>query len=337
MADGPIVAEVWRGSFLESVHHGHAVICDSRGDVVAAWGDPAAVVLPRSSYKMLQALPLVESGAAARFGLGAEQLALACSSHQGAPVHTGHVIDWLTVIERAESDLACGPETPRDPDDQRAMFKQGELPGRCHNNCSGKHTGFLTLERHIGGGPGYVDPDHPVQHAARAAIEEMCGEQSPGFGVDGCSAPNFGVSLRGLASAMARMAAPGGLGAARGAAALALTAAMKAHPELVAGEGRACTGLMNAMAGPGVVKTGAEGVFVAILPERGLGVAVKASDGAKRAAETMITALLVRLRMLEADHPEALRRMRPVLRNWDGLEVGHIAPAESIWAGGAIL
>lgn len=331
------VAEVWRGPFPECMHRGRAVVCDPSGDVVVEWGDTRAGILPRSSCKMLQALPLVETGAAAHFALGAEQLALACASHQGAPIHTRAVERWLGVIERDESDLACGPQRPSDRADQDALARAGDVEGRRHNNCSGKHAGFLTLERHIGGGLDYVALDHPVQRAVRAAFEEMTGEASPGHGTDGCSAPNFSTSLRGLATAMARMANPSRLGTVRGDAARALVAAMKAHPELVAGEGRACTDLMRAMPGPGVVKTGAEGVFVAILPERGLGVAVKIDDGATRASECAMAALLVRLGAAPEDHPEVQARLRPTLRNLAGLDVGYIAPAEDIWQAGAPL
>lgn len=334
MDHGEMMAEVWRGPFLESRHRGHAVVCDSSGGIAFALGAPDLVMLPRSACKMLQALPLVESGAAARFGLGPEQLALACASHQGAPLHTRAVERWLSVIGRSESDLACGPQPPRDRADFEAMIRAGEHEGRRHNNCSGKHTGFLTVERHIGGGLAYCDPDHPVQRAVRAAFEEMCGQESPGFGIDGCSAPNFATSLRGLATAMARMAAPAALGEARAGAARALVAAMKTHPELVAGEGRACTGFMRATTGGTVVKTGAEGVFAAILPERGLGVALKIEDGATRAAECAMAVLLVRLGVAEAAHPEIAARLDPPIRNWDGLEVGQIRPDAAFWQDG---
>lgn len=328
------VAEVWRGAFLECVHRGHAVVCTASGDVVAEWGDTSGVILPRSSCKMLQALPLVESGAAAHFALGPEQLALSCASHNGAPIHTRAVERWLSVIDRQERDLMCGPQPPAERADLEALVLSGQEEGPRHNNCSGKHTGFLTLERHIGGGADYVSADHPVQRAVKAAFEEMTGEASAGFAIDGCSAPNFGTSLRGLATAMARMAAPQAQGAVRAEAAQALVAAMKAHPELVAGEGRACTELMRAMDGRTVVKTGAEGVFTAILPDRGLGVALKIEDGATRASECAMAALLVRLGVADAAHPAVERRLRPILRNRAGLDVGRIGPAEPFWEGG---
>ena len=330
------VAEVWRGPFLESIHMGRAVVCDSQGDVIASWGDVDAPMLPRSSSKMLQALPLIESGAAAKFGLNAEHLALACASHQGAAIHTDRVTKWLSDLELGEADLRCGPQFPRDRSAWVNLVKSDCLHDRRHNNCSGKHTGFLSLNKHLGGDAEYVDVDHPVQKAVLEAFEAMTGETTSGYGIDGCSAPNFGCSLKGLATAMARMADPSGQSASRQAAANDLVDAMKKHPELVAGEGRACTELMLAMSNKTVIKTGAEGVFIAILPERGLGVAIKAQDGSTRAAECMIASLLVRLGAADAQDPMFQKRSNPVLRNFDGLDVGYIKPADNFAEGGAI-
>ncbi|MDB4558672.1 asparaginase [Amylibacter sp.] len=329
------VAEVWRGAYLECVHRGRAVVCDARGDVVAEWGDSSAVTLPRSSSKMLQALPLIESGAAAQFGLSTEHLALSCASHQGAHIHTDRVNVWLAELGLGESDLRCGPQEPSGLIERDELILAGKACDRTHNNCSGKHSGFLTLNKHLGGGSEYVEIDHPVQKAVLAAFEEMTGETTAGYGIDGCSAPNFGASLRGLATAMARMADPAALSAVRSAAATDLVAAMKAHPDLVAGEGRACTELMNAMDGRTVIKTGAEGVFIAILPERGLGVALKVEDGATRASECAMASLLVRLGVADANHPSVAKRLRPKLHNFAGLEVGHIAPTQDLFADGA--
>lgn len=337
MGDWVNVAEVWRGDILESVHQGRAVVCDSRGDVVAAWGDVDAVTYPRSSCKMLQALPLMESGAAARFNLTPEQLALACASHEGAHMHTDRVVKWLGDLELGERDLRCGPQFPRAKEEQEELIRFGQKHDRTHNNCSGKHSGFLTLNKHLGGDAEYVEPDHPVQQAILTAFEEMTGETSPGYGIDGCSAPNHACTLRGLATAMARMADPSKLGEIRGQAAQDLVAAMKAHPDLVAGQGRACTELMEAMEGRTVVKTGAEGVFIAILPERGLGVALKIQDGATRAAETAIAALLVRLGVADPNHPSVIKRLCPKQYNFAGLETGRIAPASALYAGGAAI
>lgn len=324
MADGVAMAELWRGGRMESRHLGHAVICDAQGGVVEAWGNPDAVIYPRSSCKMLQALPLVESGAADAHGLTPSHLALACASHQGAALHTGMVTRWLSDLGLAEGDLRCGAHEPSDTVERDRLIRAGEVPCQIHNNCSGKHAGFLTLTRHLKAGADYVDPDHPVQQAARAAFEEVTGEASPGYGIDGCSAPNFATTVAGLARAMARFAAASGDGDTRDRAMHRLTRAMAAHPDLVAGEGRACTELMRAMDGRVAIKTGAEGVFVAIVPERRLGLALKIADGATRASEAAVVALLVRLGVLDPQHPAAARRLGGVQRNWRGLPAAEL-------------
>ncbi|MEY4696797.1 MAG: hypothetical protein RIT14_1225 [Pseudomonadota bacterium] len=321
------MAQLWRGGLLESTHLGHAVICDDTGSVVEAWGNPQAVIFPRSSCKMIQALPLLESGAAAAHGLTDRQVALSCASHEGAALHTGAVADWLSTIGLAETDLRCGAHEPYDRAERNRLIKTDQSPCQLHNNCSGKHAGFLTLNRHLKGHADYVEHDHPVQQAARAAFEETTGESSPGFGIDGCSAPNFATSVLGLARAMARFAAATGEGDTRDRAMHRLTRAMASHPEMVAGEGRACTELMRAMQGRVAIKTGAEAVFVAIVPERRMGIALKITDGGTRGAEAAIAALLVRLGVLDKDHPATRKRLGAVQRNWRGFETGSVEAA----------
>lgn len=311
--------ELRRGDMRESLHRGHAVICDAHG-VVEAWGKPSQVVFPRSSCKMIQALPLIESGAADAAGLTDRQLALACASHSGSAMHVRAVDDWLTGLDLAEGDLRCGSHMPGDAAEHRRLLCSDEAPCQLHNNCSGKHAGFLTLNRHLRGGSEYVEPAHPVQQAVKTAFEEVTDETSPGYGIDGCSAPNWASSLEGLARAMARFANPGT--DRRGQAMRRLVDAMRAHPDMVAGEGRSCTALMRAMGGAVAVKTGAEAVFVAILPQQGLGVALKISDGATRASEAAITALLIHLGALDAAGPVAQRYLNGPILNWRGLKTG---------------
>ncbi|MBV2359216.1 asparaginase [Thalassococcus sp. CAU 1522] len=327
-----LLAEIHRGPFVESEHSGHVVICDADGGIVQAWGDPDAVVLPRSSAKMIQALPLVSSGAADARGLTREHLALACASHQGAPLHVEKVTAWLTDLGLGDDALRCGPQPSRDKALHKRMLCADQPPCRVHNNCSGKHAGFLTLAAHLGAGPDYVDPEHAVQQAVRAAFEEVTGSVSPGFGIDGCSAPNFATSMRGMARAMAWFASAGDRTDAQSAAAVRLVEAMIAHPDLVAGEGRACTLMMRAASEPVALKTGAEGYFVAILPQRGLGIALKVADGATRASQCAIAALLVRLGAADAAHPDIARFLRPEIRNWDGLVTGRIEPAAGLFS-----
>ena len=321
MGAAQAMAELWRGGRLESQHLGHAAICDASGAVIDAWGDPATVIFPRSSCKMIQALPLLESGAAEAARLTDRHLALACASHSGARVHTEAVARWLADLGLAEPDLRCGAHWPFDIPARNVLVRAHREPCQLHNNCSGKHTGFLTLAKHLKAGPEYLGLDHPVQRAVKAAFEEVTGEESPGHGIDGCSAPNFATSLAGLARAMARFAAAGETDT-RGRAMVRLRNAMAKHPELVAGEGKACTELMRAMDGRAVVKTGAEAVYVAIVPEKRLGMAVKIVDGGTRAAELAIAALLVRAGVLDHDHPATRRRLDVIQTSWRGFEAG---------------
>jgi len=321
MASIPMV-ELWRGGRLESLHRGHAVVCDASGAIRESWGDPSAIIFPRSSCKMIQALPLLDSGAADAAGLSERQLALACASHQGAKIHTDMVERWLADLGLGEPDLRCGSHMPSDPEANKALTCSDTKPCQIHNNCSGKHAGFLTLNRHLRAGTEYVDPDHPVQKAVRAAFEDVTGEASPGYGIDGCSAPNFATSVHGLARAMAAFAAAREGGDRRQNSMARLRDAMARHPEMVAGEGRACTILMRAMGNRVAIKTGAEAVFVAMLPDQGLGIALKIEDGATRASEAAITHLLRRFGALDASAPEIGRYIPQEMRNWRGLVTG---------------
>lgn len=324
------LVEVWRGDILESVHRGHAAICDDRGQIVQAWGDPETLIFPRSSCKMVQALPLVESGAADAAGLGTEQLALACASHQGAALHTDRVSGWLAGLGLSDEDFRCGAHMPYDVATAHGLIRTDESPCQMHNNCSGKHSGFLTLNRHLKAGPDYIDLDHPVQMAVKTAFEDVTDQVSPGYGIDGCSAPNFATTLHGLARAMGFFASAGDRSDTRSNAAARLVQAMVAYPELVGGEGKADTELMRATGGRAAIKTGAEGVYVAIIPEKRLGIALKIVDGATRASECAIAAILIKLGMLEAAHPSAQKRLNAPLINCRGVVCGHVRPAPTL-------
>lgn len=328
---GPVpLAEIWRGDFLESVHLGHAVICDATGAIVQAWGDPDQVVLPRSSSKMVQALPLITSGAADAAGLTTEHLALSCASHQGAAIHTDRVRAWLGDLGLDESDLRCGPQMPDDQPARTALIKTDTSPCQLHNNCSGKHAGFLTLGKHLRAGPEYIDPSHAVQKACLEALEEVTQLTSPGYGIDGCSAPNHATTMHGIARAMGFFASAHTRSDSVSSAAVRLREAMMLHPELVAGETRACTELMQAMGGKVAIKTGAEAFFVGIVPQKQMGIAIKVADGSTRGAECAIAALLVRLGVLDADHPATLKRMNAPITNRRGTLTGYIRPAAGL-------
>lgn len=323
-----------RGPFDEAVHRGHAAVWHADTGLIAAWGNAKATILPRSSCKMVQALPLVESGAAAAAGLTSEHLALACASHNGAEIHSSRVRNWLAALGLGERDLRCGPQFPDDRVARAALIRSEGQCDQCHNNCSGKHSGFLTLNRHLKGGPEYIDVAHPVQRAVLTAFEEVTGEASAGYGIDGCSAPNHATSVTGLARAMARFAAARPGANARESAMTQLYTAMIEHPELVAGQGRACTRIMRATGGRAAVKTGAEGVFVAILPGLRIGLAVKISDGATRGAEAVVAGLLGRLDVLPTGSDVFQALTHGPIKSRAGIEAGTIRLADGLanWA-----
>lgn len=322
------MVELWRGGLLESTHLGHAVLVDEAGQIVEAWGNPERIIFPRSSCKMIQALPLVESGAADAVGLTPAHLALSCASHQGAALHVNTARDWLAGIGLDEADLRCGSHEPYDKDERDRLICDHEGPCQLHNNCSGKHSGFLTVTRHLKAGPEYVEIDHPLQRAIRAATEEVTGETVAGYGIDGCSAPNFAMSVAGLARGMAEFAKAREGGSPRERAMQRLRDAMAAHPEYVAGEGRSCTELMRAMGGRVSIKTGAEAVFVAMIPEKKLGLALKIEDGNARAAEAALVGILARLGVLDAADPMAQKRLPAPQINCRGIRTGELRLAE---------
>jgi L-asparaginase II len=326
----PVLVEIFRGERLESFHRGAVAIVDAAGRVVWSAGDVDRPIFGRSSLKMLQALPLVESGAADAFGVSATELALACASHSGEPMHVDAVQAWLARIGCDETCLACGPHMPNNEAAARALIASGQAPSRLNNNCSGKHAGFLTLARHLGVSiEGYERPDHPVQRGALAAMAEMAGLNLADLpvAVDGCAAPAPAMPLAALALAVARIADPSGLAPARAKAAQRLDAAVRAHPLFVAGTDRPCTTMIEAAGGAASAKTGAEGVYVGVLGGLGLGVALKIDDGAGRAAETAMAAILAALDVAPADDPAIARLIDgPILNTRDAV-VGRRRPA----------
>jgi L-asparaginase II len=185
-ADAAELVRIIREPLVECVHRGHVAVWHHDTGLIAGWGDVSGRILPRSAMKMMQALPLVESGAADAAGLSEVRLALSCASHKGAAIHTDMVTEWLAEIGRTELDLRCGPQMPSDEAAAHAIIRAYGHPDQRHNNCSGKHTGFLTLSRHLGGGPEYLEIDHPVQQAVRSGLEDLTGEtatNTPSTGV----------------------------------------------------------------------------------------------------------------------------------------------------------
>jgi L-asparaginase II len=331
MQANPVLVDVARGASIESRHRGRYVVVDIDGRILAAAGDIDAPVFPRSAIKFLQALPLVESGAADAFALTPPELAIACASHGGEPRHVETVASWLARLGLAPTDLACGAHMPSAAAAAEALLRAGTAPNPLHNNCSGKHAGMLAVCRHLGEPTrGYIDPVHPQQHRVVAVFEAMLGrslERAP-RGIDGCGLPQIGVPLAALALGIARFGAPAKLPLARAAACRRLGAAILANPFMLAGTGRFCTRAIEACGGKALIKTGAEGVYVAAIPERGLGIALKIDDGAARAAEIAMARLLLDHAGLDdAGRAAIAALLAPGLVNAAGRPVGGLAPA----------
>lgn len=304
----PVLVEVTRGDRVESRHRGAVVISDAHGKKILTIGEVDSSVFPRSAVKAIQALPLVESGAAASYGFHARELALAQASHSGEPPHVDGVSAMLSAAGLDESALECGAHAPGHPGSALELIRRGKPPTQLHNNCSGKHAGFLASARHLGiERRNYVAADHPVQKMVREALEGLTGapHTPERRGVDGCSIPTYSVPLTALALGFARFATGIGMPRERADAARRIYEAGVAEPFYVAGTGCFCTDAMNLLRGAALVKTGAEGVFCAAIAGLGLGVALKCDDGGSRAAEAMMAAVLARL---FPEHTEALKR-----------------------------
>ena len=272
---GPLVVECTRGPAVESRHLVEDVaVVDAAGRLVQGWGETETIVYPRSAIKSVQILPLIESGAAELYAVSDKEISLACSSHNGQPEHVAVVRGWLERAGLGEDDLECGPHLPYHMPSAHACVRTGEAGLAVHNMCSGKHTAFLATARTLGEPTrGYIARDHPVQQRVTVAIAALSGhdlEQAP-WATDGCSILTIGLPLSALARAAAHIADPSGLARERQAAIARVRRAVAAHPFMVAGDGRACTRIIEAAGDRVLVKFGAEGVFFAALYEQGLG------------------------------------------------------------------
>jgi L-asparaginase II len=303
---GSCLVEVLRGEHVESVHEVSVAVVDAQGRLRAHAGNPDRYAFARSAIKAIQAIPLLEDGVAARFGITEEELALCCASHSGEPRHVQLAGSILRRIAAGEEALACGPHWPMSAEAAKRLREAGVEPSRSHNNCSGKHAGMLALARHHGWPlAGYQLADHPVQQRMLREVVRWTGMEADDIrtGVDGCGVVTFAVPLFALARATASLAAEarrGGTGAADA------VQAMIRHPWVVGGTGRLCTELMKAATGRIFAKVGAEGVYCAGIPGAELGLALKVHDGASRAAEPALLGVLRALALLAPEELAAL-------------------------------
>jgi L-asparaginase II len=334
---GETFVEVWRGGAAESRHRVSVAVVDADGVLRGASGDSELRTYARSCIKPLQALPLVDDGVVERFGLTAAELALACGSHGGEPVHVEAARAMLARVGVDEERLACGAQAPSYGAAADALRQSGIEPGRIHNNCSGKHAGMLALAAAHGWSlDGYHEASHPVQ---RRMLKELSNwsdvaESDIAVAVDGCGISTFALPLDRLALAFARLGAAAGAGAAAPARVLD---AMARHPEMVAGTTRLCTELMRLTAGRVIAKIGAEGVYCAVVAEERLGIALKVEDGAMRAVGPALLAVLLQLGVLTSDELERLAgHARPAVRNTRREQVGELR-ARAVLTGRSVL
>lgn len=329
----PILVEVTRGTLVESRHRGAIVIAGPDGHIVKQLGNDALITSTRSAIKPIQAIPFITSGAADHFSVDERELAVVCASHEGEPIHTETVAGMLARAGLGESELECGAQVPYNADTAKRLETAGEPSTQLHNNCSGKHAGMLMTAVLLGlPVEDYVSREHPVQHVIISTFAKMAGldEEIPSA-IDGCSAPTFGVPLRSLAVAFARLVNPTGQDAEVARAARRIVAAMINHPEMVGGtKGRFDTELLRAAHGKLVCKVGAEAVYsVGVLPceqfPQGLGIAFKMEDGSYRGLGPTVVETLAQLGVLSEEEVAALAAFhRPEVENRRGAKVGEV-------------
>jgi L-asparaginase II len=322
------LARVWRGPVLESVHHGVVAIAGTGGGLRNAWGNPSWVTTPRSSLKPFQAVALVESGAADAFGLTDEHIALACASHHAQPFQVSLIGDWLGRLGLTEEALVCGPAVPRAQEDIAAAYEHGG-PRRIFNNCSGKHCGFLSVAKHVGGGLNYARPDHPAQKLYRDILSEFTGLDADAlpFGGDGCGLPALGLPIAAMARAAARFGVGQAVSEKRRAAVRRVLHAMASYPDHLAAKDSPTARLIRYTSGNVLLKGGAEGYLLACVRDKALGIAIKVADGdaSGRAKMGVLARMLGRVGALATEEAELLiAAVEPALLDSNGREIGKV-------------
>ena len=325
--------EVTRNNLVESVHYGAAAVCNQRGELLHSWGDVNQLMFPRSSIKPLLAIPMIEQGANIHYQMNEREITLSCASHQGEKIHTEVLSSWLQRLGLSEEHLDCGCAWPEDDKNARELVANGQAGSRLHHNCSGKHLGFLTTAMHLNEPlNNYCDLDHPVQRRGLKVVSELAGFDlnSVSIGIDGCGFPAPSMPLVALARTAAQLADPSHLTAKRAAAIATINQAISNCPLYLAGSDTLVSDLNRVTGGAVLAKTGAEGVFIAWLPQRGLGIALKIADGSARARTVALLAILLHLKVLSKAEQLALRNyIAPVLTNSQGIAVGGIRAAQS--------
>lgn len=323
----PLV-RVRRGGHEESLHRGFVALQEGPR-LRAVLGDPATLTFYRSSSKPLQALVGITSGAADAYGIAQDELALATGSHSGAPLHVAAARSMLRKAGVPETALGCGGHWSIDADIAHQQRLGWSTPGAVLSNCSGKHAFMLVGARRLGATlADYLAPQHPLQQRIHADVATFAGlsREQVAVTIDGCSAPTFALPLAAMARSIACLAEPWDVPETSALAARRVIAAMRAHPEMVAGDGRFDTELMRAGDGAFVAKGGAEGVHVVAVPGRGLGLVVKVADGSDRGYRLVVIEILRRLGLLTDAAAQALaeKQGHKTQKNFAGRAIGDL-------------
>jgi L-asparaginase II len=316
----PLLVDITRGPKVESQHVVDAVVMNAKSEVLAHFGEIHEAVYPRSANKLLQALLLIDSGAYKAQGLDLRHLALASSSHYADAVHTELVHAWLNHLQLSEDNLRCGVQTPSREAVRDSLIKNSLSPHRGHNNCSGKHSGILSVCKHKNYElKNYDLIDHPVQQDLLKILSQVYEynlRNSP-FGIDGCGIPTIAVPLYNLTLGYVNFSQQesGNL----------ILEAIAKHPELISGDNTACTEVTRATKGRVIAKTGAEGVFCALSPLDDIFISLKVRDGGTRAAYFAVLQLLKKFGCFSSEEEISLDKfLNPKIRNWEGLQVGEL-------------
>lgn len=332
----PIFIQVTRGEKNESEHLIDAVVMDSQGVRLESFGEHNRPVFPRSAIKKIQAIALVESGAYEAMGLTSQHLALACASHWATDQQVEILKDWMARLNITNEDLICGAHWPGDESAMHKLIRLNEQPTSLHNNCSGKHLGLITVAKHLGADiKSYAVWDHPVQIMLRKIISDLAKydiQEAP-WGTDGCGIPSYCIALKEIAFAMSAFLGGRPLSQKRWDACLEILAAVREHPSLIAGEKAPDAKIIELSDGDVITKTGAEGMYTALVFDKGLSIVVKCRDGSTRGARAGLYFMLERYQIFNTPARRerkdelygALReQLLPNIKNWAGQEVGKI-------------
>ncbi len=335
--ENPILVEVIRGEVVESFHRGVICVVDAQNKVLFSKGNIHQVCYPRSAMKFLQHIPLIESGAVERFGLSLEEIAVMCGSHNAEPKHVDVVTSILRKIGLTASDLRCGAHYPTQQEDIVALYKNDIKPTDLHNNCAGKHAGFLAYCVHLGyDTKDYLNPDHPLQRAIKHVCAEMyeVPEELMLLAIDGCSAPVYAISVYHQAIGYKNLAASSSFGEKRKQACDTIIEAVKSFPAMVAGTGRYCTEMMQVCGDEIIGKTGAEGVYCMALYHKKMGVCIKIDDGKMLPQYNVAQAFIESTHLFTKEKTSSLHHyLQEEIKNWNQYTTGSIRAVPDLFSG----